>query len=344
MPACILVGRPARAEDDIAAARKDFAEGVRLFQEGDFEGARASFRSAEAEHHAAVTLYNIARAEERLGHPQLAVDAYRGYLNEAGEGAELSAAAALAVEQIKGRSARVRVETRPSGARVFLDGAALAEATPVTLLVPIGRHHIVVEGEGWRDETDIDGLAPVRVTTVILAKPAVAPALPPTPPAPAPPSKPDELIYGLQFALVPYRFFAGGGATTATFGLAAGGVFDLGYALTERVEIMAHGMGAIGSEGTPFTSIYSAGGAVSVRVLPSVWLGAGFLGGRADTNAGKVKFGTDWVFSPMAEASLALLTTRSGQWMVSLTPSILVASPGDNTALFVPVSFGFRSF
>src|SRR5690348_6495444 len=131
--------------DDVAAARKHFIEGVKYFQEGDFEGARASFRGAEDEHHTAVTVYNIALAEERLSHPQLAVDAYEAYLAEVGPDAEFGSAATLAIVQIKGRSARVRVETRPPGARVFVDGSSLAAPTPATTLVTVGRHHIVVE-------------------------------------------------------------------------------------------------------------------------------------------------------------------------------------------------------
>lgn len=344
--AAILASHIAQA-DDVVVARKYFVEGVRRFQDGDFEGARASFRGAEAEHHAAVTVYNIALAEERLSHPQLAVDAYQAYLAEAGNDAEFGAAALLAVEQIKGRSPRVRVETRPPGARVFVDGSPLADATPATTLVAVGRHHIAVEGEGWRDEADIEAQEPSRVATVLLVKPATPDGRsrqpPPIFPNSAEPRGPDSLIFGAELSLVTYEFLPNKNHVT-TLGVAFAGTVDLGYALTDTVEIMGRVLGGIGSEGTPFTSIYAVGPAVSWRVLRSLWLGAGFLGGKADTNARQVYFSTDYVFSPMVEVSYAVLDKPYGQWMFSAKPSFFLASPGDNSCFYLPIGFGFRGY
>src|SRR5687768_10008336 len=67
---------------DVDAARKLFADGVKLYQQGDYEGARRLFKQAEAEHHAPAIVYNLALAEEKLRHPQAAVDAYEAYVAE----------------------------------------------------------------------------------------------------------------------------------------------------------------------------------------------------------------------------------------------------------------------
>ena len=125
--------REARA-DDLEAARRDFVEGVRLYQRGDYEGARRLFKRADTEHHAPSIVYNLAVAEERALRPQAAVDTYEAYLAEAGESGEFSGAAAVAIAQIKARSTRLRIDTVPSGVRVFVDGAPLVDASPATFL------------------------------------------------------------------------------------------------------------------------------------------------------------------------------------------------------------------
>jgi len=108
----LLVSAPALA-DDVEAARKKFAEGVRLYQKGDFEGARQLFVQANAEHHAAPIVYNLALAEEKLGHAQAAIDDYESYVAEAGSTGEYISAATVALAEIKSRSTKLRVESKP---------------------------------------------------------------------------------------------------------------------------------------------------------------------------------------------------------------------------------------
>ena len=103
---------PARA-GDVEAARRAFADGVQLFRVGDYEGARRLFLKADAEHHAPAIVYNLGMAEERLGHPQPAVDAYEAYVAEAGESGEFSSSATVAIAQLKARSTRLRISTEP---------------------------------------------------------------------------------------------------------------------------------------------------------------------------------------------------------------------------------------
>ncbi len=343
----------AHADGTVDDARKHFVEGVQRFQEGDFEGARAAFGRAEAEHHSAVIVYNLARTEERLAHPQAAIDHYEAYLAEGGDTAEYGPAAALAIAQIKGRSPRVRIETDPPGARIFVDGTPIAEASPTTLLVTVGHHHVVVEGDGWRGQTDVDAVETTQIASVSIARPPLPPKadVPPTlPTKPAPPAAPDDFVFGVHFILVPYQFGHAKGQTNSTAGLASGGMLDLGYAITEKTELFFRAIGAVGSEGNPLTSIGSMGIAFSVRALPSLWIGAGFLGGRATIHEvvqdnATYRYDTDYVFSPQLEVSYAVLTTRYGQWLFSALPAYFVTTgTGDNNCLYVPLAFGLRGF
>ena len=165
VPAVLLTTAVLRADDDLARARAKFSEGVDLYRAGDDLGARAAFLEAEKSHHAAVTTYNLALVEERLGRVQAAVDDYERYLAETGENGQFSSAAAIAVAELRRKSGKVRIDTTPEGAAVFVDGAALTDATPVTVLLLAGKHHISVE---WKDaraavDADVQAGAPQNV-------------------------------------------------------------------------------------------------------------------------------------------------------------------------------------
>jgi tetratricopeptide (TPR) repeat protein len=358
----VVAPRPARA-GDVEVARRLFVDGVSLFERGDYEGARRLFRKADAEHHAAPIVYNLGLAEERVGHPQAAVDAYEAYVAEKGDAGELSSAAIVAIAQIKARSTRVRVETTPPGARVFVDALTLTEPSPATLLVSAGHHVLVAQGDGWRAEQDLDAKGTGDTVTVTLG-PATASdrGAPRATEAPLPPSslateepveagepRPRGFVWGLSFALVPFRMQ---GATSATprgntsnlTQAAAGALAEVGYALTERFEFLARGMAAIGPNGKP-TYAWMAGPGLSYRALPRLWVGLTFLGGQLETKADGVVYGTDLVFGAMVEVGLVLLSTPHGQWCAGAQPGLLLTDePSHNTAYLLPLTFGYRSF
>jgi hypothetical protein len=350
---------------DIVVARKAFSEGVRLYQKGDFEGARRLFKQADAEHHAPPIVYNLGLAEERLEHPQAAVDAYEAYVAEAGDTGEYSATAAVAIAQIKARSTRLRVESKPAGARVFVDGAPLAEPSPTTLLVTSGHHVVVVQGDGWRDEKEIETRGAGDLATIGLfapepaeppaptpaphAQPAAAqPERPPPPPSPAAEAAPDGFVWGASFAIVPTYLFGvvTPGADNARPGasIVAGPFIDLGLALTDRFELVFRGLAGIGPDAKP-SYAYMGGPAVSFRVARPLWIGAAFLGGQFETRAHGQRYGTDLVFGALAEASLVVLEKPEGQWIASFMPSFLLTEMHvDNTTIFFPLMFGYRAF
>lgn len=357
----------ARADDATDSARAHFSEGVTRFEAGDYEGARALFLRADSEHHAPVIVYNVARSEERLDHPQAAVDAYDSYLREAGDSGEFATAAALAMAQIRARSPRLRIETTPPGANIFVDAAEAPEKSPTSMLVTIGHHHVVAEGDGWHGEAEVDATDPSKGANVAIARSPVNTAVSATPApssspphlAPAPESVPTPGPHGLvvsgSFSIVAYHMFSKRGQADTTTGVAPALIADVGYAITPRVEIFLRVLGGLGSEGTPVTLVEGLGPGFSYRLLPALWVGAWCLGGRIETSytpsvtlpgeaSGIKYFETGWVFAPEAEVSLSILQTEYGQWMLSVSPSYYFASPQDNGAFFVPMSFGLRTF
>jgi hypothetical protein len=351
-----LASTNARA-DDIEAARRDFAEGIKLLQSGDAEGARRLFQRADAAHHAPPIVYNLAVAEERLGHPQAAVDAFEAYVTEAGEEGELGAAARAAIGQIKARSTRLLVETNPRAARIFVDGFDIG-SSPAVYLVPAGRHVVAARADGWQGDTTVNanGTGDSLAIAIVPSKPNTenAVAEQPSPrPVNVPPTStaPDGLVWGAAFALTPYHLFgssAGSNQRDATQ-IMAGAALDFGTAITERFELLLRGHFAIGpeakpSEGPPFTYAVMGGPGATVRLGTSIWLGATFLAGGLETVAHDARYGTDLVFGLMGDASFAVVESGTGQYLLGVQPGTLIASRNDNTAFFLPITFGYRSY
>lgn len=327
-------------------------------QDGDYQTARELFARADAAHHAPAIVYNLAVAEEHLFHPHAAIEAYELYVAEAGDQGEFTSAARAAIGQIKARSTRLRISTDPAGARVVVDGFALKTPSPVSFFVPGGRHIVVAEADGFRGETSVDA-AGSGDTLAIAILPAAGSktSAPPTTaklddaPRAAPKPVPDGFVWGAAFALVPYHLFgssSGNNQRDATQ-LMTGAVLEAGSAVTDRFEILGRAFVGIGPEakpstGAPFTYAYMLGPGVSFRLGRSIWLGATFLAGRIETVAHDAAYGTDLVFGAMAEAGVVLFATNAGEYVLSLEPGTLFASSADNTALFVPVTFGYRAF
>lgn len=373
--AIVAGAAPARA-DDIEAARAHFAEGIALYKKNDFEGARRLFKQADAEHHAAAIVYNLGLAEERLGQLQAAVDAYEAYVADASADPALRAAAAAAIAQVKARATRLRIETTPPGARVFVDGAPLADRAPATFLVGEGHHVVAAQGDGWQGSKDIETKGAADTLGVALEAPpsgaapappapgpaAVAPTADATPRAPAPsgPAEPEAsaFVWGAAFAFAPYYLTPvkdNPGATNADSArsVVAGPILEAGLTLNDRATFFVRGFAALGPDGKP-TYAYMGGPAVSVRATTRLAFGAAFLGGRLETQAHdstkpdsenvKARYGTDLVFGAMGEISYAVIDKRRGQWLVSVQPGFLLTEQhNDNTAFFLPIAFGWRA-
>lgn len=339
----LVVSRPARA--DLESARAKFSEGVKRLQRGDYDEARRLFIEADREHPSPVIAYNLALAEEHLGHPQAAVDAYERYLATAEDNAEFEQAAALAVAQIKARSGRLRIDSEPAGLHVTVNGHPERELTPSTVLVPPGHHFVVVDAEDFRESVEVDVEAG-QTKPLLLTRPN--------------PQRPfdtlDGLMVGAAIQVTPYWFLPRNGPSeSGAFSVVVGLSADVSYAFSDHA---AFGLRAFGSVGTECTHVFDShvaaiGPQIQLRLAHSWWLGLGLYGGNGATcrqaETGTKKFDTDIVFSPAFDVSYAVSSQKNGawysQWVVSAGLGFFFATPSnDNRLFYAPTGFGPRFF
>jgi PEGA domain len=359
------------------SAKRKFSEGVEAFKRGDYEAARKAFSEADADHHDPIIAYNLGRAEERLEHPEEASRAYERYLAEAGEQGSLGPAAALAIAQIRARSGKLRIDTTPPGAQVFLDGQALLEPSPSQVLVRPGEHRITVESDAARASTSITIAAGAteRVLLTLTAKRSEQNTNPPdagatvNPEGPPPISKqksegpksvlhddaPEQepvltgFLFGASFAFVPYFFAKSERASKniSALGAQAGVMAEVGYAVTPRVAVTLRGLFSVGPECETLygSHIGGAGPSVAVRLNDRLWLGVAALAGQASTCREGTDLTTSLVFSPVIELQYALITRHTGQWLLGLHAGAFFANPSNaNAAVYAPITFGPRFF
>jgi len=371
----LAVPEPARA-DAKAEAQASFSRGVERFESGDFAGALQDFEQADRVHHSPAIIYNIARARESLGQAQAAADAYEAYLREAGSDGELSQAAVVAVAEIKKKCTLLRIASRPAGAKVYVDGVEARDRAPVNVLLFAGHHRVAVELGSWKDAREYDAAGGGNTDAMSFAraepkkvKPPKKRKPPPKAPRPAPPEAKgpvlDGLMGGLGVTLYGYRFVGNAEETDANkkttadekpTGIVFGPCIDVGWALSSRVALLLRGFGGLGSAEGELASMAAGAPALIFRASDSWWAGGGVLfgGSRADSDAttkqqnlaaasdSQITYRTDFALGPMLELSYVVGENSGGQWLVSVMPSALVTTLGEQSTIFVPVMFGHR--
>jgi hypothetical protein len=169
-----------------ALAEQRYQLGLKLYASGDYEKAADEFRTAAAIFPASPRLaYNLGRTLERLERLEEAVASYREYLRlapNAEDRADVERLAAALDERISAARPELILLSRPTGARVFLDGdaAGLAGATPLRTRVPAGTHVLEFRLPGRDAATRSVTVAKGQTLTVDVTLPA-----PPEPLGPA---------------------------------------------------------------------------------------------------------------------------------------------------------------
>lgn len=368
--AATLLAAPRASAESADPARPAFEKGVAAFQSGDYAAALESFRAADALRHSPSITYNIARSLEKLERPQAAVNAYEAFLGEVGPDNELTAAATLAIAQIKAKSTRLRIESKPPGATVTLDGEVLAEKTPVTLLVKRGRHELVLTSGKWREARTYDASGGGGSGEIVFVHTEAPRAPRPRPAAPRlrrpPPPEIDGLMGSAGLSLSLYRFIGAPEETDSTSkttadsaptGLVFGLAFDIGYALSPRFALLLRGFGGLGSSEKTLASLGALAPSLSFRASRSWWLGAGVAigAGAADSDASRrdlvgaqsdasISFQTAFALGPSLELSYVIDQNPGGHWLVSLLPTTLFSLGGGQSTLFLPLMAGYRWF
>lgn len=197
--AVLLCGGPAWSqrtevsEQSKKQAASQFERGEKLYNTGQFAEAIRAFSQANqlAPHHR--SLFNIARCYENLGDMAKALEFYTEALAAPGIDPPSQADIQQRIKRLRSRPVKVFVSSRPSGARVTVDGRAEAEQgqTPLVLSLPPGEHLLLLRMEGHhlaahRIAVEMDKELPVEVALEPLPKTCP----PPPPPCPKPRSCP----------------------------------------------------------------------------------------------------------------------------------------------------------
>ncbi len=184
------------SKDQLALAKKHYADGDAKFKAADYAGALVDFQAADQIKGTPQTARFIGLCQDNLGHYPEALDAYARFLANvppkmAAQGDEITAR----VNAIKQMPAKVHVSSDPSMVQFSVDGKPQATPTPADLELPAGHHtlHFAADGHDPVDR-DVD-LAFASKQEVSVTLPASA-APPPVPvaevpaPAAAPPPEP----------------------------------------------------------------------------------------------------------------------------------------------------------
>ena len=232
-----------------AHARVLFEKAANAYRDGRFYEAVDTFLETNRLYPDPKLSFNVAKAFEGLGNQSAALRYYREYLRRSPEPSDKKEVAAH-IEQLelslsqKGVQ-QLTVSSTPEGATLTLDGQAVG-LTPWTGESFAGKHRIVVEVAGYRQnerviEVDLHRARDFELELTPLPKPA-----PPRPPAP--PSRPEPKLHVLTLA-------------TLTSGLCL-----LGTAL------IAQAASGSDSRGATRTAAFFAGSGAGVSVLGGLML------------------------------------------------------------------------
>jgi len=169
----------AQPQDRLAEARRLFAEGLALGQQGQWEAAAANFRRVMEVRASPPVAYNLAFALEHLGRVVEADDLLGPVLADAATPANVRHDASELAERVRARVARltVRVGGAEDDAQVSLDGQPVARDALTGRRADPGSHTIaLVRGGQTLASREIE-LAPGSEQTVTLDAPRPEPAV-----------------------------------------------------------------------------------------------------------------------------------------------------------------------
>lgn len=146
--ALLLAASGARAEDVKEAARRQFNNGVELYEAGKLEQASVAFERAYELKPTYRIMFNIAQVENDLGHFAAALRAYTRYLAEGGDeiGDERLAQVRSEIERLNSLVGMIVVESEIGGAEVYVDDRREGE-TPLDgpVFVDLGEREVVIK-------------------------------------------------------------------------------------------------------------------------------------------------------------------------------------------------------
>jgi tetratricopeptide (TPR) repeat protein len=145
------------------AEKKELASlieaGKSAYDRGEFEKSLRYFQDAYDIFQHPDLLYRIGLCYERLGEDQEAVRYYRSFLKEvpdAKERGRIEKQIRVIEKRLAEKASRIRVNTEPTGAVVFINDEINGPAgyTPTELPVSAGNYKLIIKKEGYRDVVD----------------------------------------------------------------------------------------------------------------------------------------------------------------------------------------------
>jgi hypothetical protein len=199
--------QPAKAATTADQARTLYVEGKELRRAGDLQASLEKLEAAHALYATPITALEVGRGAALLGRLRRAVEVLESIDRlpvKPGESAKAAAAraeAAALLAQYRTRLGRITVRVEGEGARVRIDGDAVAgEALAAPWLVDAGAHHVEAERGGERVTEDVRvGEGEERVVTLRFP----APVAPPPAPSPAPVTQPPAPLTPPPAAVTP---------------------------------------------------------------------------------------------------------------------------------------------
>jgi tetratricopeptide (TPR) repeat protein len=170
---------PSGAASVQAEADAHNTQGKILYGRGEFEAALAEFHAAFELERDSRYLFNAAKALERLGRPADAFAAWSEFILLAPSAEEREAAARILVQlcpDVGGGA--VRLESKPGGLALTLDGRAFPVPAPVEVCLPPGEHRVGATREGYQPLEQVVSVARGgRRNVTLTLKPAVVQGL-----------------------------------------------------------------------------------------------------------------------------------------------------------------------
>jgi Tfp pilus assembly protein PilF len=170
-------------------AAAEFARGEALYGKGEFAEAIHAFEEANRLSPHWRSLFNIARCYENMGDPAKSIAYYRRALAAKNIDPASRSDIRQRMKRLSSRPVKVFISSRPSGARVTVDGRAEPEPgqTPLVVKLPPGEHLLLLRKDGHHLEAkrivvEMDKELPVEAKL----EPLPAPCPPPAPPCPKP--------------------------------------------------------------------------------------------------------------------------------------------------------------
>lgn len=173
-------------------ARQRYNEGIKAFDAGKYEEARAAFLQSYALKRHPAILLNIGQAELRSNHPEDAGNHFQQFLREhQGATADQRAAAEKGIADAKKKAGFIIVIVDATGADISIDGAAVGKSP---LLDPVfvkpGKHtlYATLQGKGATTVVDAKQGSAATATLTLGIQGGPPPVQPP--PAQPPPAQP----------------------------------------------------------------------------------------------------------------------------------------------------------